>query len=242
MRQSLRTLTALSLVLAASGCRSTKSLAWNPADHAYAPPVQTTLRPGSVVELRFYYTPELDVAQTVLPDGTVSLPLVGNYSAAGKSPRQVERELTMLYSRELLEPELSVIVQGLPHQAVAIGGEVENPGRIEMPDSITVLEAVLQAGGPLRASADVRRVVVVREEGGRRQGYLVDLAPALRGESAAPFYLHPQDMVFVPPTRVTMMNQWVEQYINKMVPQFGFTFAKDVGDGARIGIDTSRAR
>lgn len=242
MRRTLRTLTALSLLLSAAACRTTSSLAWNPAEHAYAPPARTTLRPGSVVEVRFYYTPELDVVQTVLPDGTVSLPLVGSYPAAGKSPRQVERELTMLYSRELLEPELSIIVQGLPHQAVAIGGEVENPGRLEMPDSITVLEAVLQAGGPLRASADVTRVVVVRETEGRRQGYLVDLGPALRGESAAPFYLHPQDMVFVPPTRVTMMNQWIEQYINKMVPQFGFTFTKDVGDGARLGIDTSRSR
>jgi len=239
MRRTFPTVLAVAALAGGSACRSTPHT-WDPAEHAYALPAETLLEPGSKVALRFYYTPELDVEQTILPDGTMSLPLIGTYRAAGKSPHRIERELLMLYASELRDPKLSVVVQGLANQAVAVGGEVKHPGPIEMPDSITVLEAVLRAGGPDRATADVGNVIVLREEEGVRRGYIVDLGPALAGTASAPFYLAPRDMVFVPPTKVTRVNQWIDQYINRMVPQFGLTFTRQVGDNAQLGIDTSR--
>lgn len=241
MLRLLRTATFTAAVLGSLACRTTPHT-WDPVDHAYALPAETLLRPGSLIAVRFYYTPELDVEQTILPDGTVSLPLIGTYRAAGKSPHRVERELTMLYDSELREPKLSVVVQGLSGQGIAVGGEVRDPGPIEMPDAITVLEAVMQAGGPDRETADVHNIVVLREDEGVRRGFIVDLGPALAGMPSPPFYLQPRDMIFVPPTRVTKVNQWIEQYIDRMVPQFGFTFTRSIGDNATVGVDTSRRR
>lgn len=242
MNHRLRNLGLLAFLLATAGCRTASTMTWDPVQHAYARPAETLLQPGSTVEVRFHDTPELNVEQSVLPDGTISLPMIGPFRVAGKSVDIVERELRMLYGKELREPQLSVIVLELANQSVAIGGQVQTPGRVEMPDSITVLDAIMQAGGPDQATADLRNVIVLRESAGERHGYLVDLVPSLRGEASAPFYLEPRDIVFVPPTRVTRVNQWIDQYINQMVPQFGFTFTKDIGDSARIGIDTSRGR
>ena len=56
-----------------------------------------------------------------------------------------------------------------------------------------------------------------------------------------PSPLEPHDFVFVPRTKITKVNQFIDQYINKMVPQFGLFYSQPAGGGT-IGIDTSTTR
>ncbi len=197
--------------------------------------VQVSLRPGDEVEVRFYYTPELDITQMIRPDGKISLQLIGEIEAKGKKPEQLRSELLKLYVPHLKQPEIAVIVRSLLNRKVYVGGEVVTPGVIEMPGETDVLQAVMQAGGFRLPEAEVKNVIVIRHRDGQRYAYPIDLKNALEGRVSQPFYLQPQDIVYVPRTKITKIDQWVDQHINRIIPQTGFYFTRTVNDRTTMG-------
>ena len=86
-------------------------------------------------------------------------------------------------------------------------------------------------------------VVTVRlQRGGveeRWVGFTYDLERALAGETTKSVYLHPRDIVFLPRTRIVRMNQWMDQYFNKLVP--GAQFIEQVGK-TTVGVDLGGRR
>lgn len=201
----------------------------------------TIFEPGAVVEFRFFYQPELNDIQTVRRDGMVSLPLIGDVLIAGRTPEQVRSELREAYEGQLREPTISVILREDPGQQVLVGGAVGSPGPVALSHGLTVLDAMLLAGGPDLLRANVRNVVVIRGVGEQRTGYAIDLGPSLEGERSEPFYLAPRDIVYVPRTEIVEVNQWIDQYINNVVPQLGMTYNRPVGSGT-FGVDTATLR
>jgi len=102
-----------------------------------------------------------------------------------------------------------------------VTGSVLEPGRIPMERPMTALEAIMSAGGFDAHTAEVRNVVVIRHAEGRRCGFLINFKPVLQGEKGSPFYLKPMDIVYVPRTTITKVNQWIDQHINRMLPDLG---------------------
>ena len=196
------------------------------------------LSPGDTVEVKFFYTPELNETQPVRPDGKISLQIIGDVQAAGKSTAQLRAELIGLYSHELKDPEISVVTRSFTNRRVLVGGQVMLPGVIEMPDKLTALEAVMQAGGFDFREAETGSVVVIRHRDDRRYGYLLDMRPDLEGRQATAFFLEPQDIVFVPRTKIAKVNQWIDQHLNRIIPQPGF-FVSQTRGRTTVGIDTS---
>lgn len=196
------------------------------------------LSPGDEVDVRFYYTPELNVTQTVRPDGKIMLQLIGEVEARGKSPDELRAELLQRYGPQLKEPDITVLTRSLYTRRVYVGGQVMSPGVVNMPSQMTVLEAIMQSGGFRLPDAEVRNVVVIRHEDDQRYGYSVDVKLALEGQEAKPFYLQPMDIVHVPRTQITKVGQWVDQHINRLIPQSGLFFSHRRGD-TTIGVDTS---
>jgi len=188
------------------------------------------LRSGDEVELKFYYTPELDITQTVRPDGKISLQLIGEIDVLGKNPSELREELLKLYIPHLKKPEIAVIVRSLLNRRVYVGGQVTTPGVIEMLGEIDVLEAIMEAGGFLLPEAELKNVVVIRHREGQRYAYSVNLKDSLKGKGSQPFYLQPQDIVYVPRTKITKVGQWVDQHINKLMPEIGFYVTQTRGD------------
>jgi len=84
-----------------------------------------------------------------------------------------------------------------------------------------VLEAIMQAGGFNLREAELRNVVVIRHRNGQRYGFSVNVKPALAGDETQPFYLEPMDIVYVPRTEIAAVNQWIDQHINKIIPDTG---------------------
>jgi len=197
--------------------------------------------PGAVVEFRFFYQPELNDTQTVRRDGMVSLPLIGDFEIAGRSPSTIRAELEKVYEQHLREPSIAVILREDPGQQVLVGGAVGQPGPIAMGHRISVLDAMMLAGGPDLRTANVRNVIVIRGTGEQRQGYALDLGPALDGRPSTPFLLEPRDIVYVPRTEISEVNQWIDQYINNIVPQLGVTYSRPAGSGT-FGVDTTIRR
>lgn len=208
---------------------------------AEAPPSPLTLGPGDVVDVKHFYVPELDESQIVRPDGCLSLPLIGEVSVTGKTPGQLEKELARRYLAHLKEPQLTVLVRRVYNQRVWVTGEVKRPGPVQMNGPLTLLEALTEVGGPTRPTADLRQVLVVRQRDGRHYGCLVNVKDTLEGKAGEQFYLQPRDVVYVPPTRITRANDWIDQYINKMVPQTRTIFLYPIGPGnaGSVGVDTT---
>jgi polysaccharide export outer membrane protein len=205
-------------------------------------PPKVTLAPGDVVNIKFYYAPDLnELAQTVRPDGKITLQLVGDVDVEGKTPAEVSDELHTLFAPHLKNPEAAVIVQALVNRRVWVGGQVYAGGMFEMPGRMTVLDAVMQAGGFITETAKVSNVVVIRHKNGLRYGASVDLRPALAGEPHEPFFLEPCDIVYVPQTTIAEVGQWIDTHINRIIP-IGFTYGYQISNRAFIGIDTGGTR
>ena len=199
--------------------------------------LQVSLEPGDEVEVIFYYTPELNITQLVRPDGKIALQLIGEIDVHGKTPADLRNELLERYAPHLKNPEVAVVMRTLRNRRVFVGGQVVIPGVIEMPGKTDVLEAVMQSGGFILPESEVKNVIVIRHKDGQRYAYSVNLGPALKGEPSKPFFLRPQDIVYVPRTKITMIGQWVDQHINRLIPETGFFFTRSYGRTA-IGYDT----
>ena len=121
-----------------------------------------TLNAGDVLDIQYRYTPEFNQTVTVQPDGYVSLQIGGDVKVAGRDLAQV-RNLILTQVRTRLEsPEITVILKEFQKPYVQVAGEVALPGRLEMREKLTALQAVLMAGG-FKDSAKSSQVIVFRK-------------------------------------------------------------------------------
>jgi protein involved in polysaccharide export with SLBB domain len=178
-------------VLLLIGCQSSKPNA--PLPLAQAPSALTV---GDVVKITFPAAPELNQSQKIGTDGTLSLPLVGQVHAAGKTPGELQSELSNLYKSQLQDSETVVTVESkaIP---VVVSGAVQKPGKIVFERPATVLEAIMEAGG-FTPEADLKKVTVIRIVKGQHQTQLFDLRPILRGKTMGATYVSGGDVIYVP--------------------------------------------
>lgn len=232
-------ITAMAVLLfSLLGC-ATVQPAKTPQELASQPEPRLTLGPADVLEFKFFYTPELNDSQTVRPDGKISLQLIGEVDVKGKTPAELREDLVKAYTGQLRVPEVAVIVRSLSTRRVYVGGDVLRPGIIDMPRPITALEAIMQVGGFDYRRAEVSNVVIIRHKDGKRYGCALDFTGALSGKEFQPFFLEPQDIVYVPRNKISQVGLWIDQYINQIIPRVGFTYTAPLAGGATIGIAPS---
>jgi polysaccharide export outer membrane protein len=183
-------LAALALLFCA-GCQQT-------AKHPVPLVAQTPnyLNPGDVVKITFPAAPELNQTQKVGTDGSLSLPLVGEVHAAGKSPAELQNELATLYKPQLQDNEVVVALEtrAVP---VVVSGAVIKPGKIVFERPATVLEAIMEAGG-FTPEADLKKVSVIRIAKGQHYTETLDLRPVLKGKPTPAVYVANGDVIYVP--------------------------------------------
>jgi protein involved in polysaccharide export with SLBB domain len=215
------------LLVAVMGCSGMQPAVTAGQMIAESPPPET-LQPGDVVDVKFFTTPELNESQIVRPDYSISLQLVGKVNVKGKTPEALRQGLFKLFAPQLKNPDVTVILRKKDDRRVFVTGEVTTPGMLEMPGDLTALEAIARAGGFKIPNADIRNVLVVRHKDGKNYGCVIDLKKVFTGQEEQVFALQPRDVIYVPPTAITKTNNWVDQYINKMIPHppvgIGYTF------------------
>ncbi len=149
------------------------------------------LMPGDEIEVSFMGAPELNTLQAIRRDGRISLQLIGEVEAGGKTPEELQDELRKRYAQELQIGEVLVIPRLAP--PVLVSGSVLNPGKIRLDRPLTVLDAIMESGGFNMREAEVRSVVLIRHEDGLRKGFIFDFKRALAGEGQdRPFYVKPR--------------------------------------------------
>jgi len=159
---------------------------------------ELTIREGDTLKVSFPGTQNLDTTQQVRRDGRITLLIIGELKVVGFKPSELEKELVKLYSSQLVSKEVSVAVESSSF-AVYVTGSVLRPGKIVSDRPISVLEAIMEAGGFDNAKADMKAVVVIRQgEDGRTKNYTLNLKLVIEGKENEPFYLKPSDIVVVP--------------------------------------------
>jgi len=117
---------------------------------------------NDVLSINVWHEKELSRNVTVRPDGKISLPLVGDVLAAGKTPPQLQAELSSDLAAYIKDPELTVIVAQIRSRRVNIIGEVTHPGTFALTQQMGVLDLIAEAGG-LREFAKKKKIYVLRE-------------------------------------------------------------------------------
>src|SRR5437667_4307619 len=107
-------------------------------------PRQVILASGDVVKLTFSAAPELNQSQKVRADGKLSLPLVGEVDASGKTVGQLQGDLVQLYKSQLKTPEVTVSLE-TSLTTVIVSGAVNHPNKIAFERPTTVFQAIMEA-------------------------------------------------------------------------------------------------
>lgn len=173
---------------------------------------------GDELDVRFFYNPELNDRVVVQPDGNISLQLIGEQKASGKTPGELEKELRQKYSRDLKQAEITVTMRGFGGHQAFVDGEVAKPGPVTLINGVTALQALSFSGG-FKDTANREEVVLIRRNGGTPQVIPLNLAAAADGsDDAQNVVLLPHDVVLVPRSGVGDTNLWIDQYIRKNLP------------------------
>lgn len=170
------------------------------------------LGPGDEIAIAVFEYDELTGQKTILPDGSIGLPLIGRVMAANLTPEQLAAELTELLHEWLVNPVVTVEVTRQRPVLVNVAGEVRRPGPIQSvgfsnagianaspPQLPTLSSAIVQAGG-ITQDADISRILLRRyNPAGNSPVLVVNLWDALVSERAArDIVLRDGDSIFIP--------------------------------------------
>lgn len=188
------TISALGAVLSSVGCGGMSNAPAVPAE-AYAPKPSGNLAAGDEISVSFSGAPELNTKQKIQPNGRVSLPTVGDVSAAGKTINSLQQNLSSLYQSHLQDPTVVVSLESAS-AGVYLSGEVLRTGKIPLDRPMTAFEAIMEAGG-FTKFANPKQVIVVRNQKGKQQCYVLNMNDTLSGMESNPFYVRPYDVIYV---------------------------------------------
>jgi polysaccharide export outer membrane protein len=186
------------LFLALAGCQTAPAPQFAAPDKPdAAKPNVIVLHEGDSVRISFPGAPNLNTVAQIRRDGRITLPLIGEFQAAGLTPGEMEKELIKLYGPQLQTKEVTVAVESSAFP-VYVTGAVLRPGKIMSDRPITVLEAIMEAGGFDYTKANLKAVRVIRHENGRTEHHTLNLKRVLQGNETEQFNLKPSDIIYVP--------------------------------------------
>jgi polysaccharide biosynthesis/export protein len=162
-------------------------------------PKEYVIGPDDVLAVNVWKEPEISRTLPVRPDGNISLPLMGDLMASGRTPVQLQKEIKDHLVEYLSNPEVTVLVQEAKSHKFNIIGEVEKPGSYVMGGPMTVLDAIALAGG-VRDFARTTKIYVLRVNAdGSRTRLPFNYKHVIKGNDLhADVQLQPRDTIVVP--------------------------------------------
>ncbi len=160
---------------------------------------------GDEVQVNVWKNEELSVSEPIRPDGKISMPLVGDVMAAGLEPQELAADIKERLHSFIKKPNVTVILTRLQgHEflsRIRVTGSVEEDMSMPYQQGMTVLDAVLEAGG-VNLYADSNRTRLYRRIGGSNQTYDIRLKDILEGgDMSTNTLLVPGDVITVPERR-----------------------------------------
>jgi len=154
------------------------------------------LGPEDVIEVFVWKQPDLSTTAVIRPDGKVSLPLLGELEATGKSAVQLQDEVTKRLLQYVADPMVNVIVKEVNSPKISVLGQVNKPDRYHIKQRLTVLDAIALAGG-FTDFAKRDKVTIIRNSGPDKLRIQVNLKKVVQDGRGEVYYVEPLDTIYV---------------------------------------------
>jgi polysaccharide export outer membrane protein len=185
----------LAVCVLLSGCFGSSPEMTGPTSPMYI------IGPGDDLNIFVWHNPDLTTTVTVRPDGKVTMPLINDMQAAGKTPTHFGKDVEKVLAKYVQEPIVSVIVTGFVgpfDQQIRVVGEAFEPKSVPFREHMTVLDLMIDVGG-LTEYAAGNRTKLVRRVGSEQREYTVKLDDLLKdGDIDANVYVFPGDILIIP--------------------------------------------
>jgi polysaccharide biosynthesis/export protein len=152
-----------------------------------------------LLAINVWKEPDISRQIPVRSDGRISLPLVGEVQAAGRTPLQLEQDIASKLRNYIAEPEVTVMVQQINSEKFNILGQVAKPGSYSLTHAVTVLDAIAVAGG-FRDFAKQKGIYILRQNPSGGQSRLAfNYKDVIKGKNPEQnIKLEPRDTIVVP--------------------------------------------
>ena len=134
-------------------------------------PNKYSIGPEDVLFIKVWREQDFTVIRAVRPDGTITMPLLGDLQAAGLSPVQLTKDLTEKLSQYVNHPDVTVVVQEVRSKKYYIDGGVNRPGEYPLVTPIKILEALSKTGG-FTEFANKKHILILRGDKTFKFNYL----------------------------------------------------------------------
>ena len=153
------------------------------------------LSPGDALKFSFAEESDLDQTQKIRRDGKVSLPLLGEVTAAGKRIIDFQNEIVHRYESHFDNAEVLVTLES-GAASVIVSGFANNPGKIEFDRPKTVFQAIMEAGG-VSDYGSLSNIHLTRMINGVERTETINLRPIIRGNPTKPKYVQDGDVIYI---------------------------------------------
>jgi polysaccharide biosynthesis/export protein len=178
------------------------------------------MRPSDVFDVTFEYTPEFNQTVTVQPDGYVAMRDVGDIYVSGKTVPEVIDAITTAYNKVLNHPMVSIVLKDFQKPYFIADGQVAHPGKYELRDDTTLVQAVAMAGGFLPSAKHSQVVLYHRVSDEWTSAKLIDVKKMESERNLAEdMHLQPGDMLFVPKNRLFKVLPFIPTANLSMIPR-----------------------
>ena len=169
------------------------------------------LQPGDVMEVQYRYSPEFNQTVTVQPDGYISLEIGGDLKVAGFTIEEARQAILRQASKRLQDPVATIVLKEFQKPYFVVAGEVATPGKIEMRERVTAIQAIMLAGG-MKETAKSSQVVVFRKiNSDIAEVKLLNLKSVRRtSDLENDLTLQAGDMVFVPRDKISKIERFMK--------------------------------
>jgi len=198
-RRLLAVVVGIPLAAGLAGCYSIKTSGPAPT-YAASPDYRYVIGTGDSVSVMVWRSPELSMSVPVRPDGRVTMPLVEDLVALGRTPSELARDIEKELAKYVRDPIVTVIVSGAAgpfSEQIRIIGEAARPQAMPYRQDMTLLDVMIAVGG-ITDFADGNNTVLVR---GAEQGklYTVRLKDLIkRGDFSANVDMKAGDVLIIP--------------------------------------------
>jgi len=176
--------------------------------------------PADVLEISVWRHPDLTTQVTVRPDCKIAFPLIEEVSACNVTPQSLKKELASKLKRVIQDPEVTVNILNFQSKKIFVIGEVGRPGLYPFDGNEGVFEAITKAGGYNRETAALRSVMLIRRGYSDKPKVLKAniLNLIKKADASQNFKLETGDIVYVPKTFISDVNQFINQFFTQTDP------------------------
>ena len=154
--------------------------------------------PDDVLNIYVWKEPDLIQDVTVLPDGKITFPLIGEIQAQGRTVTELKDSITERLQSFVTAPEVTVIIRQINSRRIYTLGKLNNPGPYPLAAGMTVIQALSTAGG-FAEWADEKNILVIRREGGEELQHKFNYSQYISGKNLKQnILLKPNDTIVVP--------------------------------------------